>query len=109
MSKDGKTLAEINDEFRRTCREEEIVLSNGMQKLPKPVRLLVIKAIRDFDSFHEAIFDHDDFSLDCKGQTYFAFIHHFDRQTGNILSNDPTDPDVTIRKMKIICDFEVGL
>jgi hypothetical protein len=108
MNDDGSDSAErvrqLNDSFRRSFVGGVVVVTAGVEALPRERRGLLIAKVREFDAFTE---DNDpygehDFGVVEDGDVRcFWKIDYYDSEM-ELTSPDPSDPAVTTRVLTIM-------
>ncbi len=104
----SETIARLNDEFRRTGAGGRIVQTAGVSALPEEARQAIYTKVRLFEAFNEAndpYGEHDFGAFEHKGEDVFWKIDYYapDMEHG---SEDPADPDQTVRVMTIMLAHE---
>lgn len=97
-------LRRLNDAFRRTFADGQVVATRGVMLLKPHNWRALFQAVRDFDSFNpedDPHGEHDFGALAFKGVRYFWKIDYYDLDLRHA-SPDPTDPAFTMRVMTII-------
>jgi hypothetical protein len=100
----------LNDEFRSliTSREHErlgmVVFTSGVINLQPEVQTKLLEMVRDYKNFSEGndfYQEHDFESITLNGDKYFWKIDYYapDLEQG---SEDPSDPEKTIRVLTIM-------
>ena len=97
-------ISDLNDALRTTFFGGRVLLTAGVDALPATEKAAVISKIRtfaDFNSDNDPHGEHDLATVVVDGQTYFAKIDYYapDMQSG---SEDPADPDKTVRVLTIM-------
>jgi hypothetical protein len=97
-------IAFLDDGLRRTFARGKVVMTQGVASLPEETRTQVLERVRHFDEFtpnNDPHGDHDFGSFDVAGVSYFFKIDYYspDMQSG---SEDPADPEKTVRVMTIM-------
>jgi Protein of unknown function (DUF3768) len=98
------TIAERNDEFRRTGVGGRRYITNGICALPADTIGEIIQWVRWFDAFtpeNDPHGEHDFGSFDRDGQTIFWKIDLYDNDL-KFGSPNPEDPAVTTRVLTIM-------
>lgn len=98
-------LAELNDKFRTTFQGGRILITSGVGALePSTYYYQVLEAVKnftDFDESNDPHGEHDFGSFTIGEQKFFWKIDYYDSQ-GEYASEDPTDPDKTLRVLTIM-------
>lgn len=104
-------IAELNDQFRRSGRGGRIFLTRGIMSLPSYQMLQVIDAVRSFEAFtpdNDPHGEHDFGSFVQDSQKIFWKIDYYQPNMEGELdfdylhSDDPSDPEQTIRVLTIM-------
>ena len=102
---DIKTL---NDNFRKTFIGGRIMLTLGINTKPSNEIAEIIRKVKQFNNFttaNDPYEEHDFGSFDYKGQKIIFKIDYYDKSLC-YLSNDPADPEQTVRVMTIMTAAE---
>jgi Protein of unknown function (DUF3768) len=97
-------IRELNDAFRRTFVGGMVLITAGVEALPRDQRGSLLAKVRTFDAFTEdndPHREHDFGAVDEGGVRYFWKVDCFDRAT-EFGSPDPADPAVTTRVLTIM-------
>lgn len=99
-------IRELNDAFRTTfdLRHGRVMLTAGVAELPSDVQAMVIRKVATFSDFspdNDPHKEHDFGSLELAGRRLFWKIDYYDRQM-ECCSQDPADPEKTLRVMTIM-------
>src|ERR1700747_3325382 len=94
----------LNDAFRSTFLGGKVVMTEGVDTLPVGRKAEVLSKVRTFANFNgdnDPHGEHDFGSFDVAGQTYFFKVDYYapDMEGG---SEDPADPDKTMRVLTIM-------
>ena len=103
MSKADR-IRELNDAFRRTFVGGAVMITAGVEAMPRDERRSLLEKVRAFDAFTEdndPHGEHDFGSVDEGGVRCFWKIEYYDRAT-ELGSPDPADPAVTTRVLTIM-------
>jgi hypothetical protein len=95
-------IAAINDQFRRTLRGGELVVTEAVNRLPD--RRQIFNLVREFDDFSEdndPYGEHDFGSVKHRGKRYFWKIDYYDLDM-KLRSREPANPIVTNRVLTIM-------
>lgn len=104
-------IAELNDQFRRSGQGGRIFLTRGIMSLPSYQMLKVIDAVRSFEAFtpdNDPHGEHDFGSFLQDGEKIFWKIDYYQPNIDGELdidglgSEDPSDPEQTIRALTIM-------
>jgi hypothetical protein len=106
MPHNEKTLRirALNDALRTTLKGGRIMLTARVSALGPPHVTGLINALRQFDRFDEGndpYGEHDFGAFDHEGQKFFWKIDYYDRSL-NAHSDDPSDPDKTVRVLTLM-------
>lgn len=98
-----RRVRELNDVFRKSmvC---DVYLTRGVANLPSDVQAMALRRVATFDAFtsdNDPQGEHDFGSFDLAGRKLFFKIDYYapDREHG---SEDPSDPDRTVRVLTIM-------
>jgi hypothetical protein len=98
----------LNDNFRSTFVGGQVVMTAGIADLPLDVRarvLINVQTFADFTVENDPCGEHDFGSFELAGEKFFWKIDHYDEDMiGG--SEDPADPDKTIRVLTIMLAWE---
>lgn len=97
-------IRQLNDDFRRTFVGGRVLLTTGVDALPAADKAAVLAKVRAFDAFesdNDPYGEHDFVPIEHRGERYFAKIDYYspDLQGG---SEDPSDPEQTVRVLTIM-------
>lgn len=97
-------IRELNDTFRKTFIGGKVMLTQGVDGLAdqdKAALLAKVQGFKDFDDGNDPHHEHDFAGIDHDGVSYFAKIDYYakDMEHG---SEDPADPDQTVRVLTIM-------
>jgi hypothetical protein len=98
------TIAERNDEFRRTGNGGLTFATKGINALSGDAQIEIYRRVRRFDSFtpeNDPHAEHDFGSFELDGKTIFWKIDLYDNDL-NFGSPNPEDPSVTTRVLTIL-------
>ena len=101
-------IRELNDAFRKTFAGGRVLLTSGVDALPRADKAALLLKVRTFDDFNrdnDPHGEHDFVDIEHDGEKYFAKLDYYDpsMQGG---SEDPSDPSQTIRVLTIMCADE---
>lgn len=110
MSHDHRTatLRFMNDQFRKTFRGGQLMLSSGVRQLPRSQLTDILQRVRifaDFTEDNDPHGEHDFGSLFSGDQQVFWKLDYYDTNL-EYASPNPLDPDVTIRVLTIMLASE---
>jgi len=97
-------IRHLNDAFRRTFVGGAVVVTAGVEALPAAKRKAILAKVRAFDAFTEDNDPHGehDFGVIEDGDVRcFWKIDYYDREM-ELMSPDPSDPEVTTRVLTIM-------
>lgn len=97
-------IAVLNDRFRATFAGGKVVMTQGVAALSEAERLEALDAVRRFDAFSEDNDPHGerDFgAFDVAGCRLYFKIDYYD-PTMTYGSDDPADPEKTVRVLTIM-------
>ena len=106
MSKDR--IRELNDAFRRSFSGGKVMMTAGVDALPEMVKAAVLQKVAAFEEFTEdndPHCEHDFGSFELLGRKFFWKIDAYDREL-KYGSEDPSDPENTIRVLTIMLSDE---
>lgn len=104
-------IRELNDQFRKTGDGGRVFLTRGIIALPSYQMLQVIEAVRAFDAFtpdNDPHGEHDFGAVTIESNKVFWKIDYYQPNIDGELdadgpgSEDPSDPEGTIRVMTIM-------
>jgi Protein of unknown function (DUF3768) len=99
-----KIIAVLNDEFRSTLEGGKIMVTAAVNALPVEARAAAIVAVQAsavFTEENDPYGEHDCASFELGGETFFWKIDYYD-ETCTYGSQDPCDPDKTIRVLTLM-------
>lgn len=94
----------LNDALRATFQGGKVVLTASVDALPSDVKAMAIRKVatfRDFGPENDPHGEHDFGSFDLTGRKFFWKIDYYDRYLA-AGSDDPADPEQTIRVLTIM-------
>jgi Protein of unknown function (DUF3768) len=100
----AQRVRQLNDAFRRTLVGGVVVVTAGVEALPSQLRSSLLAKVREFDAFTEDNDPHGehDFGVVDDGDVRcFWKIDYYDREM-ELMSPDPSDPEVTTRVLTIM-------
>lgn len=92
-------IRRLNDEFRRTFRGGQILLTQSVADLPEMVKAAALHQVSTFEDFSEANDphgEHDYLSFDLCNREFLFKIDYYDLKM-ECVSIDPADPGKTKR------------
>jgi len=93
----------LNDQFRRSFKGGRVVVSPGVEALPKADLIAVLQKVKEFDGFIPAFdpSDERDFGVfEHNGERYLFQINYYTKDMAG-RSTDPGDIDKTVRILNI--------
>jgi hypothetical protein len=102
------SIAELNDELRKTFSGGHIMVTAGVRILHPDLRLEVMEAVRNFDAFtpeNDPLGEHDCAVITVQNQKFIWKVDYYDQSLSEF-SPDPTDTAVTIRILTIMLAAE---
>lgn len=102
--KDKEKIAELNDVLRTTFTGGQLMLTQGFSALSDEMRARAMSEMRTFNKFdkdNDPYGEHDFGAFEIDGQKFFFKITYYD-PTMNYGSDDPSNPDVTMRVLTIM-------
>lgn len=101
-----KTIQELNDQFRKHDNfSGRVVLTAGVANLESEEIIDIYKIVKNFDTFTEEndpYGEHDFGSFDYKDAKFFWKIDYYDKHNMDMRSEDPSDPEKTLRVLTIM-------
>jgi len=100
----SEAIRALNDAFRRTFVGGMVMITAGVQALPRDERRSLLAKVRAFEAFGEdndPHGEHDFGAVNEAGIRYFWKLEYYDRAT-EFGSPDPADPAVTTRVLTIM-------
>ncbi|MCI5633836.1 MAG: DUF3768 domain-containing protein [Alphaproteobacteria bacterium] len=97
-------IATLNDKFRRSFINGEVLLSAGIAAMSSEDKANIISMVQNFNDFNDdndVYGEHDFFSIDYKGNKIFAKIDYYDLNY-EFMSENPANPSVTNLIMTIM-------
>ncbi|MBQ8464811.1 MAG: DUF3768 domain-containing protein [Alphaproteobacteria bacterium] len=101
-------IQKLNDAFRKTFSGGRIMLTLGINTKPSNEIAEIIRKVKQFNNFttaNDPYEEHDMGRFDYKGQKIMFKIDYYDKSLC-YLSNDPADPEQTVRVMTIMTAAE---
>lgn len=101
-------IATLNDNFRRSFINGEVLLSAGIAAMSSEDKANIISMVQNFNDFTEDnnVYGENDFgSFDYKGEKILWKIDYYDLNN-KYHSEDPSNPDITNRILTIMKFFE---
>jgi hypothetical protein len=101
-------IAALNDTFRTTGIGGRTMVTSGFNAHPEDWRLSALEAIRTFKDFDKDCDPHherDFVSVEVNGEKIFWKVDYYDRDI-RYLSDDPSDPNITVRVATIMLASE---
>jgi Protein of unknown function (DUF3768) len=103
-----KTIAELNDQLRRTFRGGKILLTEAVQALDMVTRMELLLAVQKFETFtqdNDPHNEHDFGLIKLDGKTFYFKVDYYDLNY-EWRSENPADPALTRRVLTIMENFE---
>jgi hypothetical protein len=97
-------IRDLNDAFRRTFAGGKVVMTASVAELPDMVRANALLEVSRFDAFttdNDPHGEHDFGSVALCGRMFFWKIDAYD-PTMEFGSEDPADPDKTVRVLTLM-------
>ena len=101
-------IATLNDKFRRSFINGEVLLSAGIAAMSSEDKANIISMVQNFNDFtpsNDVYGEHDFLSIDYKGNKIFAKIDYYDLNY-EFMSENPANPDITNRVLTILLSCE---
>ena len=101
-------IATLNDNFRRSFINGEVLLSAGIAAMSSEDKANIISMVQNFNDFNDdndVYGEHDFFSFDYKGDKIIAKIDYYDLNY-EFMSENPANPDITNRVLTILLSCE---
>lgn len=109
MESKTERIAQLNDAFRKTLeRQSHVYITPGIQALSGEDQLQIFSLVKTFNDFSEGndpYGEHNFGAIDYEGDRIFWKINYYDRDM-KYGSEDPSDPDQTLRVMTIMLAHE---
>jgi hypothetical protein len=96
-------ICALNDDFRKTFRGGEVILTASVAELPDMVKSAVLEQVATFEAFNEEndpYGEHDYGSFDYCNREFFFKIDYL-RADSDVLSEDPADTTKTRRILTV--------
>ena len=97
-------IAQLNDRFRQTFSGGKVMMTQGIASLSQGEKAEVLAGVQRFDTFcpgNDPHGEHDFGALNVAGRHIYFKIDCYD-PTMTFGSEDPADPEVTIRVLTIM-------
>ncbi len=101
-------IATLNDNFRRSFINGEVLLSAGIAAMSSEDKANIISMVQNFNDFTEDnnVYGENDFgSFEYKGEKILWKIDYYDLNN-KYHSEDPSNPDITNRILTIMTVYE---
>ena len=101
-------IAIINDNFRKSFINGEVLLSASIAAMSSEDKANIISMVQNFNDFtpsNDVYGEHDFLSIDYKGNKIFAKIDYYDLNY-EFMSENPANPDITNRVLTILLSCE---
>ena len=98
-------IATLNDKFRRSFINGEVLLSAGIAAMSSEDKANIISLVQNFNDFNEGndpYKEHDFGSFDYNGSKIFWKIDYYDRFNTHFASENPADISKTLRILTIL-------
>ncbi len=109
MERNSEKIARLNDEFRKSIGQRgHVYMTPGIQALPRDDQFQVFNLVKTFNDFSEGndpYGEHDFGAFDFKGDRVFWKIDYYDHDM-ECGSEDPADPEQTVRVMTVMMAYE---
>ena len=97
-------IAKLNDAFRSTFQGGRVVTTATVASLPEATKAKVLETVRTFSAFthdNDPYGEHDLAIFEVDGERFMFKIDYFDK-TMEFGSEDPANPDVTLRVLTMM-------
>ena len=101
-------IATLNDKFRRSFINGEVLLSAGIVAMSSEDKANIVSLVQNFDNFNEdndPYGEHDFGSFDYKDEKILFKIDYYDLNH-EFMSENPANPDITNRVLTIMTAYE---
>ena len=101
-------IATLNDNFRRSFINGEVLLSAGIAAMSSEDKANIVSLVQNFDNFtpdNNPYSENDFGSFDYKGEKILWKIDYYDLNN-QYHSENPANPDITNRILTIMTVFE---
>lgn len=101
-------IATLNDKFRRSFINGEVLLSAGIAAMSSEDKANIVSLVQNFNDFTEdndPYKEHDFGSFDYKGEKILWKIDYYDLNN-QYHSENPANPDITNRILTIMTVYE---
>lgn len=101
-------IATLNDKFRRSFINGEVLLSAGIAAMSSEDKANIVALVQNFDNFtpdNNPYSENDFGSFDYKGEKILWKIDYYDLNN-QYHSENPANPDITNRVLTIMTVFE---
>jgi uncharacterized protein DUF3768 len=101
-------IRQLNDDFRQSFIGGRVLVTPGIRSLPIETNAAVLERVRTFAGFtaaNDPHGEHDFGTIELEGETYFFKIDYYSPDMQGH-SEDPADPEKTVRVMTIMCADE---
>ena len=98
----------LNDAFRTSLQGGRVVATKGVAALPADIFATLMDKVRAFTEFttaNDPLGEHDFGVIEHEGERYFFKIDYYDK-TMNGGSEDPADPEQTVRVLTVMKAYE---
>jgi hypothetical protein len=100
----ARRIRELNDALRQTFAGGVVMVTRGVEALPREIRRAVLAEVRAFSDFtadNDIHGEHDFGVIEREGVKCFWKIDYYNRDM-EMTSPDPSDPDVTTRVLTVM-------
>ena len=101
-------IATLNDKFRRSFINGEVLLSAGIAAMDAEDKANIVSLVQNFNDFNEdndPYGEHDFGAFDYKDEKILWKIDYYDLNH-KYMSEDPSNPDITNRVLTIMTVYE---
>ena len=99
-----ETIRDLNDQFRRSFIGGRVVMTQGVDALPPEAQsdlMVRVQRFNDFCADNDPHGEHDFGKIELQGNAFFWKIDYYDTEL-KYGSENPADPDLTIRVLTIM-------
>ena len=101
-SDSAERVRQLNDAFRRSFVGGVVVVTAGVEALPRERRASLLAQVRAFDAFNEdndPHGEHDFGAIELEGEKYFFKLDYYAIDNDCMGSEDPSDPVIGSGKL----------
>ncbi|MDA4845244.1 DUF3768 domain-containing protein [Hoeflea poritis] len=105
---ENEQIRELNDRFRKTGLGGTVMLTHGIASLPEEDQVAIVGAVQRFDGFtreNDPYGEHDCAAVETGRHRVFFKIDYYNPELTHH-SDDPTDPEKTMRVLTIMLPEE---